>query len=359
MIEGQVAVLGANILTPGESLDLLGTLKRSALYRTNQNSYLLYPDRRLPRFVEKNNLSEQTVAGSRLLGQLLSDDDGSLIERDVNGVCHFNPQIKNAGDVQTILAGLATRGYAHLVKRETKLVLELFENQFDHRSFTGRSGTFFGYEGLGCIYWHMVSKLLLAAQESFLRAEGPAAAALADAYREIREGIGDFKTPENYGAFPMDPYSHTPAHTGARQPGLTGQVKEDILCRFGELGVSVEAGKIHFQPRLLRAEEFLQTTGAFDYADVSGVRRKIRLKPGTLAFTCCQTPVVYQISAEPFLDIEFSRGTRRRQESPVLDEALSRAIFERTGRIRQLLVGVKLPVANSKNPKQRSIKNHA
>ena len=35
----------------------------------------------------------------------------------------------------------------------------------DHTRFTGRSGTFYGYEGLGCIYWHMVSKLLLATQE--------------------------------------------------------------------------------------------------------------------------------------------------------------------------------------------------
>ena len=41
---------------------------------------------------------------------------------------------------------------------------------FDHKSFTGRSGTFFGYEGLGSIYWHMVSKLLVAAQENCLLA---------------------------------------------------------------------------------------------------------------------------------------------------------------------------------------------
>ena len=35
----------------------------------------------------------------------------------------------------------------------------LYEEVFDHQSFTGRSGTFYKYEGLGCIYWHMVSKL--------------------------------------------------------------------------------------------------------------------------------------------------------------------------------------------------------
>ena len=48
---------------------------------------------------------------------------------------------------------------------DSKKVLDIFESVFDHKSFTGRSGTFFGYEGLGSIYWHMVSKLLLAVYE--------------------------------------------------------------------------------------------------------------------------------------------------------------------------------------------------
>ena len=72
---------------------------------------------------------------------------------------------------------LAGAGYARLVRSEARLVLDLFERLFDHQSFTGRSGTFFGYEGLGCIYWHMVSKLLLAAQETFFRAADAGASA--------------------------------------------------------------------------------------------------------------------------------------------------------------------------------------
>ena len=32
----------------------------------------------------------------------------------------------------------------------------VFETVFNHRQFTGRSGAMFKYEGLGCIYWHMV-----------------------------------------------------------------------------------------------------------------------------------------------------------------------------------------------------------
>ena len=44
----------------------------------------------------------------------------------------------------------------------TEESMESFEELFGHRQFTGRSGTFFAYEGLGSIYWHMVSKLGLA-----------------------------------------------------------------------------------------------------------------------------------------------------------------------------------------------------
>ncbi|MEO6184435.1 MAG: hypothetical protein ABIP71_15315, partial [Verrucomicrobiota bacterium] len=345
MLEGQAAILGANFLAAKESLDLLAVLKRSPIYRANQNSYLLYPDRRLPRFVEKNNLPGATVTRSQLLKRLLADGNRLLVERDVTGVCHFNPRITNAGDLEIILNQLAAGGYANLVKRESAQVLELFEKMFDHRSFTGRSGTFFGYEGLGCIYWHMVSKLLLAAQESFLRAGGsPFAGRLAACYHDIRAGIGDFKTPENYGAFPMDPYSHTPAHTGARQPGLTGQVKEDILCRFGELGVSVREGRIHFRPPLLRHEEFLPSASTFTYFDVAGDVRKLQLKPGALAFTYCQVPVVYQLAPKPSLAVLFTNGRTQRQNVSALDERNSRAIFERTHSVKSITVGLQLPV---------------
>ena len=53
MLEGQVAVLSSGQLSAEESLKLLAALKRSAMYRADQHSYLLYPNRQLPRFVEK------------------------------------------------------------------------------------------------------------------------------------------------------------------------------------------------------------------------------------------------------------------------------------------------------------------
>ncbi|MGP8198203.1 MAG: hypothetical protein ACLQU4_01715 [Limisphaerales bacterium] len=347
MLEGQAAILSANFLSTRESLDLLGALKRSSMYRADQCSYLLYPDRCLPRFVEKNNLPAASVARSPLLSQLLADGNQLLIERDGNGICHFNKYISNASDVRHILGELIAAGYGRLVKGEASHVLELFEKMFNHRSFTGRSGTFFGYEGLGCIYWHMVSKLMLAAQEAFHHAAGTLfAAPLAKGYRDLRSGIGDYKTPENYGAFPMDPYSHTPAHAGARQPGLTGQVKEDILCRFGELGVSVREGRIHFEPQLLRPVDFLAAPDVFIYCNLAGRAQKIPLKAGTLAFTYCQVPVVYERAQKPLLEISFTDGKKRRQDIPVLDEKNSRSIFARAGVIKSIFVGVQPTLFN-------------
>ncbi len=345
MLEGQVAVLSSNHLSAGESLALLTALKHSAMYRADQHSYLLYPNRELPRFVDRNNIPAAEIRRSALLRTLLADGNRQLVERDIAGRVHFNGTLTNARDLRRILDQLATSGYARLVKRDGARVLELFERLFDHESFTGRSGTFFGYEGLGCIYWHMVSKLRLAALETCLRAAETGAPKrvvrrLADCYYDIRAGIGDYKTPEVYGGFPMDPYSHTPAQGGARQPGLTGQVKEDFLCRLGELGIIVENGQIHFRPRLLHRDEFLTAKSEFIYYDVAGTQRRLTLKPGELAFTYCQVPVIYRLAQKDSLTIVRSNGARHHGEPLCLDSAVSREIFERTGGVARIEVGL-------------------
>jgi len=56
------------------------------------------------------------------------------------------------------------------------------------------------------------------------------------------------KPPARHGAIPTDPYSHTTGFAGAQQPGMTGQVKEDLLTRMSELGLHIEAGRISFRP---------------------------------------------------------------------------------------------------------------
>ncbi|NNF59632.1 MAG: hypothetical protein HKN04_15455, partial [Rhodothermaceae bacterium] len=158
MLEGQVAVLSAHVLSGAEAVSLLRALKASALYREDQNSYLLYPDRRLPRFMEKNQIPAEHVEQSNLLRTLISTGDRRLVMRDAEGGYHFNGTFRNKHDVRDALDALREAGYAQAIDAEGEAVVELFETLFDHHSYTGRSGTFFGYEGLGCVYWHMVSK---------------------------------------------------------------------------------------------------------------------------------------------------------------------------------------------------------
>ncbi len=344
MLEGQVAILSSGYLSAAESLKLVQALKRSAIYRPDQHSYLLYPNRRLPGFLERNNLPSAEIRRSPLLQKLIQEGNQDLVIRDVAGKVHFHGGITNARDVKSILEKLAQRGaYRDLVRKETGRVLAIYESLFDHQSFTGRSGTFYGYEGLGCIYWHMVSKLLLAVQETYFQAVSQKAPTkicrgLEEAYADIRNGLGDAKSPEIYGAFPMDPYSHTPAQSGARQPGLTGQVKEDILCRWGELGVKVDEGQILLEPLLLRKDEFLDKPTEFHYCDIEGQKRKWLLPSKSLGFTLCQTPFVYQLGQKDSLVTVWKNGVKRIHSKMEIDVASSRAIFQRTGMIQRVEV---------------------
>ena len=61
MLEGQVAVLSSGFLSAKESLDVLNALKTSSLFRQDQYSYLLYPNRQLARFIEKNNIPKEKI----------------------------------------------------------------------------------------------------------------------------------------------------------------------------------------------------------------------------------------------------------------------------------------------------------
>ena len=342
MLEGQVAVLSSGYISGKESLKALDALKNSALFRHDQYSYILYPDKELPRFFEKNIIPEQKVKQSKLLQQLLKDGNSQIIEKDAVDNYHFNGKFNNANSLKKALSELADEKYQALVAKEESLLLNVFEEVFNHKAFTGRSGTFYGYEGLGSIYWHMVSKLLLAVQETCLMAikdneNEVVIGKLLEHYYEIYEGIGVHKSPDLYGAFPTDPYSHTPAGKGAQQPGMTGQVKEDILCRIGELGVFVKEGRLHFDPKLLLKEEFLKKPETFKYIDVKGQEKEIQLEKDSLCFTYCQIPIVYKLADKQGIDI-VQGDSNLELDNLILSNDLSKKIFERTGEIEKLIV---------------------
>jgi len=346
MLEGQVAVLSSGYLSAEESVTVLEALRKSAMFREDQYSYILYPARILPRFVERNNIPAAFVERSELLQKLAAGGKKLLAEKDVNGVFHFNGAFANRQALSRALAELAGSGYAALVEREGPPLLDIYESMFNHKSFTGRSGTFYSYEGLGSIYWHMVSKLLLAVEEVFSLAvekgeEPELTGRLRKIYYDVRKGLGTDKTPAEYGAFPTDPYSHTPAHAGAQQPGMTGQVKEDILARFRELALLVSEGRIKFEPALLNTAEFLSEPAALKYWDVNGMERKLALETGTLAYTFCQVPVVLKKGDRNAISLLIA-GKRQMIDGLQIGETESRSIFERSAEIQAVEVELAL-----------------
>jgi hypothetical protein len=259
---------------------------------------------------------------------------------DVNGRVHFNGRFRNERELRTELQGDLTVSDA-----EADALCEAYEAVFRHRQFTGRSGTMYKYEGIGCIYWHMVSKLALAISEVIKQASGGGADAglvgnLFERLECVRDGLGIHATPARYGAFPLDPYSHTPGFAGAQQPGMTGQVKEDIISRFNELGVCISEGEIAFEPVTLRRDEFLSGPALWRYS-VGGEERREELEAGSIAFTLCGVPVIYRLAEagaiRAFLDQEDQpeviRGTR-------LGQSWSRSLFRREGHVRKIEVDI-------------------
>ena len=329
MLEGQVAVLGAGLLSPDEGLEVLRALRSSDLYRPDQNSYMLYPDLVLPSFLTRNTITTQPPL-----------NDPRIFVRDGRGEWHFQADLRNALDLAARLEALNVDG-------ETRAAtLALWEELFRHAEFTGRSRTFFMFEGLGSIYWHMVSKLLLTVMECYEAAAEPstvpvdtqALAGLAVAYDHVCDGLGFRKTAEVQGAFPCDPYSHTPRHRGAQQPGMTGAVKEEVLARWGELGVRVGQGRLRFAPALLHEAEFAVAPYRFESVDATGYDRSWDLPAGTLAFTYCATPVCYELANDASIVIDRASGASERIEGNELTAAASEAIFARDGSIARLTV---------------------
>ncbi|HBZ41900.1 MAG: hypothetical protein A2Y20_03120 [Firmicutes bacterium GWF2_51_9] len=337
MLEGQVSVLSSKALDAQESLAVLNALRNSSVYRKDQDSYMLYPNRTLPRFLEKNIIPEDQVMSSFVLREELKHNRTRFIEKDVYGKYHFNGRFRNGYDIERALR--ETKEYK---EEDINQVKEMFAELFNHHAFTGRSGTFYKYEGLGSIYWHMVSKLVLATQETFEdvyseKGLNEEAIALMNGYRASKKGLGIEKTPDLYGAFPTDAYSHTPLFSGVQQPGLTGQVKEDFISRFGELGVFVKKGIVHFDPVLLEKSEFLTEKQAWDLPRNHQESETIWLNPRQLGFTFCTVPVIYTLSDQKKIVVTAKDGTVSEFKGS-LDLETSHSLFIRNGKIDRIEV---------------------
>jgi hypothetical protein len=340
MLEGQVAALSSGVLDADEACGLLDALFRSELYRADQRSFMLYPRVDLPSFMDRNVIDREDLAGSPLLQRAIDEPAAGLAARDADGVVRFNADLGSHEALAARLDALAARpGWADLVRAHADGVHRAFERTFRHAQFTGRSGRMHKYEGLGSIYWHMVSKLLLATQECVFQAVDAQADSaligrLCGHFAAIRDGLGFRKSPGEFGAVPHDPYSHTPWGSGAQQPGMTGQVKEGVLARFGELGVRVRRGRIEFDPVLLDPAERLTTAATMRVR--GGLPREIEVPAGAVGLTLCGTPIVVTPAGRSRITVHLEDGSRLAFDGAALPVEWSREVFARSGRVARI-----------------------
>lgn len=333
MLEGQVAVLSSGKLSATEAVELLDSLRKSALYRPDQNSYILYPNKQLPDFLAKNRIPADAIQQIPLLYNLLEVGDISIITNDKKGEYHFNANFNNVNFLRNALLNLKKKSNFEIYDNDIAAIEKLYEQTFDHQSFTGRSGTFYKYEGLGCIYWHMVSKLLLAIGETLNKAieskeKTEVISKLKAHYWEVKSGIGAHKSPAEYGSFPFDPYSHTPMMAGVQQPGMTGQVKEDIINRFYELGVIIKEGQLTIHPTILHKDEFVKPTKSVNMENSSPY----------LLFSYCGTPFVYLMDGLVGIDILTYDNQLLHNNSYSLSISDSLSLFNRELKIKKITI---------------------
>jgi hypothetical protein len=121
---------------------------------------------------------------------------------------------------------------------------------------------------------------------------------------------------------------------------MTGQVKEDVISRFGELGVEVNNGLISFNPIMLRDQEFLKDDETFRYVNLSKQLSELLVKKDSLCFTYCQVPVIYSKSSDKNITINFIDGKSVIVQGNELDNDSSKSIFNRENIIKHINVSI-------------------
>ena len=101
-----------------------------------------------------------------------------------------------------------------------------------------------------------------------------------------------------------------------QQPGMTGQVKEDVISRFYELGFYVNDGKIIFEPTVLRKNEFIDEEKSFKFVNLDNEITYMDLGKNSLAYTICQVPIIYNLSDNESIKIIFHDNSEINIKNP-------------------------------------------
>ena len=200
MLEGQVAILASGLLSLPESVQLVTALLKSDLFREDIGSLLLYPAKQPVSFLSKNVIPEDRLATNELLMRCLDVDCTPLSHAMFQVLADLALIWSIKKPSSALDACLTNPILKNLVVEYRADALEIYEEVFQHRLYTGRSSSMHAFEGIGSVYWHMVAKLLVALQRTMQRFSGDSRsstemAALVNLYRVIRSGMGPKSRP--------------------------------------------------------------------------------------------------------------------------------------------------------------------
>jgi hypothetical protein len=115
---------------------------------------------------------------------------------------------------------------------------------------------------------------------------------------------------------------------------MTGQV-DGISLQVRELGFARE-GCIVFC--LIFAKRHFREKSCFEFVGLNGKPGALELQSKALAFTYCQVPVVYRLSADPRIRVIHGDETVSEIPGLALDRETSASVFGRTGAVSRLEV---------------------
>jgi hypothetical protein len=119
---------------------------------------------------------------------------------------------------------------------------------------------------------------------------------------------------------------------------MTGQVKEELITRFGELGLVWEDGQLEVIPGLLRSEEFLAEPNALTYLNVDNQWQTVDLASGSLAFTMAQVPFVYRKADALAIRVVGTDGKISVQTGATISAPVVAQLVSRSGEISRIEV---------------------
>ena len=143
MLEGQVSVLSSGSVVADDAAKLFQSMYKSKIFRPDQHTFMLYPDRNLLGFMARNKVPTDK-ADLPCVKYCLDNKLRTILYQDVKGDIRFAAPLGNAKDLKAAIEAKGTTGLAD----HTEGLLDLYELVFNHRAFTGRSGTMFGFEGV-------------------------------------------------------------------------------------------------------------------------------------------------------------------------------------------------------------------